>query len=108
MVTSGDQIYTFEYSNAGINYSNASYTISGAGINAAAVQDEFRDGGVYQVRLTDPGDSSGPGGQGYITNSNVAQSGTTTQITIANPDSVSSLGYVGMALFIESGTGVGQ
>jgi hypothetical protein len=106
--TSGDQIYTFEYENAGINYSTASYTISGAGINAAAVQDEFRDGGVYQVRLTDPGDSSGPGGQGYITNSNVAQSGTTTQITIANTDTVSSLGYVGMAIFITSGTGVGQ
>lgn len=106
--TDGSQILAFNYTNAGINYYSGSFTISGAGINAAAVLDEFRDEGVYEARLTDPGDSSGPGGQNYITNSNVAQAGDTTSITIANTDTATSLAYVGMAIFITSGTGAGQ
>jgi hypothetical protein len=104
----GDQILAFEFENAGQDYSSATYTISGPGINAAAVGDEIRFGGVFEARLTDPGDSSGPGGTGYITSSNLAQAGTTTQITLANTEAVPSLAYVGMSIYLTTGTGAGQ
>ena len=48
------------------------------------------------------------GGFGYITNSNTAQGGTTTQITIAATDSENSTAYIGMKVFLTGGTGVGQ
>ncbi len=106
--TNGTNVQLLEYGNAGINYSTASYTISGSGLNAAATGNEIRDGGVYQVRLTDPGDSSGPGGAGYISSSNNAQTGTTTQITLSATDTALSTAYVGMSIYITAGTGAGQ
>jgi hypothetical protein len=103
-----DNILRLEYSNAGIDYSNASYTISGTGLNAATVADEFRDNAVYEIRLTDPGDSSGTGGEGYVTAANTAQTGDTTSITLAATDNNISSAYIGMRIIILSGTGVGQ
>ena len=100
--TSGAAIYRLEYTNAGINYNSASYTINGAGYNATAVGDEFRDNGVFNVRITNDG------GDGYITASNVAQGGNTTAISLAATDSALSTAYVGMRVLIISGTGVGQ
>lgn len=108
VLTGTNQVQLLEYFNAGINYSSASYTISGSGLNAAALGNETRDGGIYQVRLTDPGDSSGPGGTGYLTASNVAQGGNTTQITLAATDDELSTAYVGMSIYITAGTGAGQ
>jgi len=104
----GGQVLRFEYGNAGSNYTSAIYTISGAGINAAAIGDEIRDGAVYEVRLTDPGDSSGTGGSDYTTASNVAQTGNTTQVTIAAADTAETGDYNGMSIYITSGTGAGQ
>jgi hypothetical protein len=101
-------VLRLEYTNAGIDYYSASYTISGTGLNAAAVADEFRDDGVYEVRLTDPGDSSGTGGTGYVYASNAAQAGSTGQITIANTDTATSSAYVGMKIVLSAGTGCGQ
>lgn len=106
--TSGSQIYGLEYINAGQEYSSGTFTISGAGVNAATVGDEIRDGGVFQVRLLDPGDSSTPGGADYITATNNAQTGNTTQITLAATDTADSTAYVGMRILIISGLGVGQ
>ena len=108
VLVDGDQILALEYGNAGSAYSSATYTISGAGASAATRGDEIRDGAVFQVRLTDPGDSSGPGGTGYITAGNVAQAGNTTQITIAAADTNSSAAYVGMSIYLTAGTGAGQ
>ena len=108
VLTNGSNIQVFEYENAGSHYSTATYTISGAGSGAIVNSVETRDGGVFQVRLTDPGDSSGPGGTGYVTASNVAQGGNTTQITLAAADTALSSAYVGMAIYITSGTGAGQ
>ena len=102
-----DQIYRLEYSNAGINYNSASYTFNGPGANAA-VTAEFRDNAVYNVRLKDYGDSSGTGGLGYVTISNTAQAGTSTQITLAATDIAISSAYVGMRILITAGTGIGQ
>ena len=108
IITDGNQLLVMEYLNAGLDYSTASYTISGAGSGAAVSTIDTRNGGLYQVRLTDPGDSTGPGGVGYVTSGNVAQGGNTTQITIAAADSALSTAYVGMHLFITAGTGAGQ
>jgi len=107
-ITNGSNVLLLEYFNAGSEYTKATYTVQGAGTAASAIGDEFRDGGVFQVRLTDPGDSTGTGGQGYITASNVAQSGSATSITLAATDTALSTAYVGMSIYIVSGTGAGQ
>jgi hypothetical protein len=102
-----DQIYRLEFANAGINYSTATFTFNGPGANAAATP-EFRDNGVYYIRLKDFGDSSGTGGAGYKTISNTAQAGNTTTITLSATDTAISSAYVGMRILITAGTGLGQ
>ena len=117
VITDGaQQVLNFEFDNAGSNYTEASWLISGAGTNAASQADEFRDGAVFQVRLLDNVDdsTSAPeadgnfGGFGYVSNANTAQGGTTTQITIAATDGELSFAYVGMKIVLTGGTGVGQ
>ena len=108
IITNSTNILLLEYENAGLDYSTATYTISGAGVGTDVVGNETRDGGIYSVRLTDPGDSSGPGGDGYISASNVAQTGNATQITLAATDTAISSAYVGMGIWITNGTGAGQ
>jgi hypothetical protein len=108
VITNSSNVLLLEFENAGINYSNAAVTISGAGVAVDVTGDEIRDGGIFQVRLTDPGDSSGPGGDGYISASNVAQGGTATQISLAATDTAISSAYVGMGIWIVNGTGAGQ
>jgi len=101
-----NKILAVEYSNAGQAYTSASYTFSGAGQYAVAVGDEFRDGGVYDVRIL--GTDFGAGGSGYTSVSNNAQGGTSTTIVIAASDINTLSVYGGMRLLITSGTGVGQ
>jgi hypothetical protein len=117
VITDGDDILTFEFENAGIDYNEAVWTITGGGISAASVANEFRDGGVYAVRLTevvdpDPVDDAAYNGQfggfGYITNSNTSQGGTTSSITLAATDAELSTAYIGMKVLITGGRGVGQ
>jgi len=107
-IVDGNNILVLEYGNAGSEYTSASYSISGAGINAAATGNEIRDEAVFQIRLTDPGDSSGTGGDSYITAANQAQSGNITQITLAAADTANSTAYIGMAIYLVAGTGAGQ
>jgi hypothetical protein len=110
------QVYNFEFNNAGNDYTEATWLVSGAGLGARAVADEFRDGAVFQVHLPDNVDDSATapeaagnfGGFGYITNSNTAQAGSSTTITIAATDSEISAAYVGMKVYVTGGTGVGQ
>ena len=111
VITDGiNQILRFEYANAGTNYTNASPSISGSGYNATAIQDEFRDGAMFETRLIDNNDgtSTSVGGTSYITQANTAQEGTNTQITIAATDTALDNAYVGMRIQIVAGTGVGQ
>lgn len=111
-----NKVFTLEYTNAGLDYTYATWAFGGNGSGISAEQDEFRDGGVYQVRLTDLVDDSTDapealgnfGGFGYLTNSNVAQSGTTTGIKIAAVDAEIAAAYVGMRIVITSGSGAGQ
>ena len=106
--TNGAQVLGYEYSNAGSDYTAATSSIAGAGLNAAATHDEFRDGAIYQIRVAAPGDSSQPGGGGYVGNSGNAQTGDTTSITLSATDANDSGVYVGMQIVITSGLGVGQ
>lgn len=108
VIVNGTEVLAFEYANAGSEYTSATYTISGSGASVATRGDEIRDGAVFNIRMTDPGDSSGTGGAGYVTASNQAQTGTTTSITLAAADTAGSGTYTGMAVFITAGTGAGQ
>ena len=108
VITDGNNILIYEFRNAGNEYTSATISTSGTGSGVQTLVNEFRDGGVFNVRLTDPGDSSGIGGEGYITSANQAQSGNTTQITIAAADARSSTAYVGMSIYLVTGTGAGQ
>ena len=111
-ITDGtNQILRLEYSNAGSAYTNASFTISGAGYNAAATGDEFRDSAIFETRLVDNGDGTATsvGGTSYVSQANAAQVSTTIgQVIIANTDTALSTAYVGMRIQLTAGTGVGQ
>jgi hypothetical protein len=117
VLTNGiDVLYQFEYDNAGSDYTEQSWSISGGGTGANVEQDDFRDGAVFQVRLIDNVDDSTTapeadgnfGGFGYISNANTAQSGTTTSLTLAATDDEITGAYVGMKLIVTSGAGAGQ
>ena len=105
--TSGASIYRLEYSNAGTAYTTGSYTVAGGGVGAAATMDEFRDNAVYEARIVDL-DSTNEGGADYKTAGNTAQGGNTTTITLSASDTEPSPVYVGMAIHITAGVGVGQ
>jgi hypothetical protein len=110
-VTTNGGFLGLEFDNAGIDYTEAEFTLTGGGLGADAEVDEFRDGAVYQIRLLQnalDGFDGEFGGQGYITNANTAQGGGASQITIAATDSESSTAYIGMKIVITGGSGVGQ
>ena len=111
VTTNAQQMLALEFDNAGVDYTEAEFTLTGGGINAAAEVDEFRDNAVYQVRLTQlapDGENGEFGGSGYITNSNTAQGGTTDSISLAATDAETSTAYIGMKVVITGGAGVGQ
>jgi len=112
--TDGDDILALEYLNAGVNYTPAATTfaLTGEGFGAAVNAIQTVNGGVFEVRLLNT-DVSGDGeadigGDGYLTNENVAQIGTTTSITLSNTDFSTSGQYTGMSIFVISGLGSGQ
>jgi hypothetical protein len=109
VVTDGTtEVLRFEFGNAGSGYTNSTHVINGSGFNAAAITDEFRDAATFETRIIDINNDEGFGGTSYVTASNAAQSGTTTQITIAATDQALSAAYIGMRIQIVAGTGVGQ
>ena len=85
----------------------ANYTVVGAGAGAVLVGDELRSKSVFETRVV-ADSSGGVGGNGYLTASNNAQSGTTTYVQLAQSDVNLASNYVGMRVFINSGTGAGQ
>jgi hypothetical protein len=109
VVTNNSAVQRFEFLNAGSDYTSATFTVNGAGINATPIADEFRDDGVFEVRLLELDDSSGQyGGLDYVNSENVAQAGTTTAITLAATDAATSSAYNGVRIYIQSGTAAGQ
>ena len=111
-----NEVLQFEYDNAGTDYTELAWSISGGGSGAEVEQDDFRDQAVFQVRLLDNIDDStnapeadgNLGGSGYISNANTAQAGTTSSLTLAATDDEITGAYVGMKLIITAGTGTGQ
>ena len=109
VLTDGEEeVLRFEYANAGRDYTNAEIAISGAGFNAAVIQDEFRDQAVIETRLIDLNDGNSLGGEDYVSAQNVAQGGDTLSATIAATDTALGGAYVGMNIQLTAGTGVGQ
>ena len=116
VITDGSALLQIEFINAGIDYTEVTYSLTGGGTGAVVQADEFRDDAVYQVRMldlvedsTNAAEAEGNfGGFGYITNSNTAQGGTSTTITIAATDGESSTAYIGMKIVITGGAAVGQ
>jgi len=104
--TDGDRILALEFANSGINYTTADYTIIGEGVGASVASSNIRTNGVFEVRLLNTNDEFG--GDGYTSAFNTAQSGSSTSITISATDLANSADYVGMAIYIEDGLGVGQ
>ena len=82
------------------------FSISGEGYGATVNNAVIGTGSVYEVRLLNPADNFG--GANYVTATNVAAAGTATAITISNTDNALDAAYVGMAIFITAGKGVGQ
>jgi len=106
-----NMILGLEYKNTGTTYSAAGTTVTfaGQGSNATASYQETRDDGVYEVRLTDPGDSSAAGGNNYQYKLNSAQDGSLTTLTLAASDTDgTNAKYAGLRVFISEGPGVGQ
>ena len=116
VITDGDELFQIEFLNAGIDYTEVTYTLTGGGSGASVEADEFRDDAVYQVRMLDliedstnaPEAEGNLGGFGYITNSNTCQGGSSTSVTIAATDGESSTAYIGMKIVLTGGAGVGQ
>ena len=106
-----NMILALEYNNAGTANvaSSSSINFGGQGVNAAASYQEVRDDAVYEVRLTDPGDSSAAGGNNFQFKLNSAQDGGPTTITLAASDTDgTNAKYQGLRVFIKEGPGVGQ
>jgi len=86
--------------------SHANFTVIGAGTDALLVGDEIRSQAIYEVRITDTG--LGAGGKGYNISSNNAQTGTPYTLTLSGSDVAAESEYLGMRVFLQSGTGAGQ
>ena len=105
-----DEILALEYINCGQEYTDATYTFSGAGTNAEAIFEETRDGGIYQALVKNrPGDPGGtPGAGGYQNIGNNAQFGDETSLTLATNSDFEEADILGLRLIITSGKGAGQ
>jgi len=107
--TDNSQILQVEYNHAGNDYTEAQFNVFGAGSGAELVGDEFRDDALNYVLVDQNADPDIPiGGSGYVVASNVAQSGSTTDIFISATDGALSSAYVGMKIYIIGGAGIGQ
>ena len=114
VMTDGDDILVLNYLNAGQNYTGGgtTITITGEGYGLGTITPTTVNGGVFQVRMLDTdvdGDSTfDTGGADYESATNTAQEGNATSITISNTDTALSSQYIGMAIYITTGTGAGQ
>ena len=96
-----DFILGLEFANCGQEYTTASYNFVSSGSGAVAIQEEFRDNGMFECQVTNPG-------SGFSQYGNQAQTGTATTITLATAESVEEADIIGMRIIIISGEGTGQ
>ena len=106
-----------EWANAGQEYTDASLSIIGSGVQADAVFEDFRDNAVFECRLLDTNLENDfvqvIGGRGYIglsanAGANPVPGGDEYSIKISDSDINTEATYLGMRLTITAGTGVGQ
>ena len=106
-----DEIKIFEYANAGQDYTTADATIVGAGADADVEYTDFRDGGIFELRLTSPDGSSSANGANYKRLQGNAQetADASSIIKIAATDTTQfESELLGLRIIITAGTGVGQ
>jgi hypothetical protein len=106
-----DEVLLFEYGNCGENYSQASADITGAGADASVEYTDFRDGALFEARLTSPDGSSSEGGSNYLVRQGSAQelADASTSIKLSQNDITQFFEEIeGMRVIITDGTGVGQ
>jgi hypothetical protein len=105
-----DEIQILEWFNAGEDYTQATASFIGSGVNAEVLFEDFRDDAVFEARLIDTSTtiSTEIGGSGYIVVQNNAQTGNLTSITIASNDPNAEENYLGMRVVLTSGPGTGQ
>ena len=111
-----DEIQILEWINAGQNYTEATASFIGSGVNAEVKFEEFRDNAVFNVYRKDVSDNpviQSIGGGGYSVAQNNAQvhatpNGDLTGITIATADDNEESDYLGKRILITSGKGTGQ
>ena len=106
-----DELIAFEYSNAGEQYTSATASVVGAGADATVEYTDFRDGALFEARLTSPDGSSRKGGSGYVIKQGSAQAtiGASSTIKLSSNDATQFLSEIeGMRIIITDGTGVGQ
>ena len=96
----------YQKTNLGQYTAYANIDVIGAGSGVEVVADEVRSNGIYQTRILEV--NSVTGGNNYLLSTNNGQNGDTTSITIAASDVAGPKEYLGMRLFINSGTGAGQ
>ncbi len=102
----GDEPTFYLETNTNQYASYANYTVTGSGTGADLLGDEIRSNAVFETRITDTG--TGTGGRGYLIASNTAQGGDDQTILLAGSDTNLASNYIGMRVFIQSGTGAGQ
>jgi len=84
----------------------ANYQVVGAGAGAILSGEESRSQSVFNARIIT--DNNGfTGGAGYATSVNTAQEGNDYSIRLASTDQ-GLYNYLGMRIFVSSGTGAGQ
>jgi hypothetical protein len=105
-----DEIQILEWSNAGADYSSATASFIGAGVDAEVLFEDFRDDAVFEARRLDSSNTitQSIGGSGYVIIQNNAQTGDLNSITIASNDPNSESNYLGMRIVLTSGPGTGQ
>ena len=105
-----DEIQILEWTNAGQDYSSATATFVGAGVDAEVLFEDFRDDAVFEAKRLDTSTtiSQSIGGGGYTIVQNNAQTGNLTSITLATNDPNAEENYLGMRIVLTSGPGTGQ
>jgi hypothetical protein len=105
-----DEIQILEWTNAGQDYTSATASFIGAGVNAEVLFEDFRDDAIFEARLIDTSTTivQNIGGGGYTLAQNNAQTGNLTSITLASNDPNEEANYLGMRIVLTSGPGTGQ
>ena len=105
-----DEIQIVEWTNAGQDYTSATASFIGAGVDAEILFEDFRDDAVFEAKRLDVSSTivQDIGGGGYTLIQNNAQTGNLTSITIASNDPNDESNYLGMRIVLTSGPGTGQ